>query len=397
MRILLVGPVPPELGSSNYGGVARHVWDLARALQRRGHDVEVLALGRYFRTTRQINNIIVHGISFGAPQKLPRLLLKYGGFVSKVGSKWSLKEYLHLLYSCVRLSSVIGRSFSVVHAHGYSQKVPIACSLLKESAPSILTVHSYSDVYFGDNKGKIDKYNMVNRKTDALIHVSRSDRQRGKKNGAKWICPDFVIHNAVNVDGYNFYENERSGVCFMGGLTHRKGLDILVKAWKQCSGIEPLRIVGKGSLSEAVEELAVQNSSVNAMGYLEKRKALQQMRRANALVVPSRSESFGLVYLEALLLGTPVVGYHRTLKEFISLLSLTKEEQGYIHPYDATNESVSRLSDLIEQAVATRQKDKNGRIARSVIRKVRDYFSWDRIIPKIESVYEQVASSQSKL
>ena len=43
MKILQVGPIPPEIGGKTVGGVATHVWDLSRHLAKRGHEVAVLA------------------------------------------------------------------------------------------------------------------------------------------------------------------------------------------------------------------------------------------------------------------------------------------------------------------------------------------------------------------
>ena len=397
MRILLVGPVPPELGSRNHGGVARHVWDLAKALHQRGHEVEVLALGRYYRKTRIIDGIVVHGLSFHVLRRLPYLLCRWQAFIREANEFRGWLDRLYILYALLRLSPVIDRPYDVVHTHGYGHKVAIACSLFKETVPTVLTVHSYTSIQFGSGtrRQKIKQYNSINEEVDSLIHVSHADREKGCEFGVEWRCQDYVVHNAVDVSEVKLNEGKREGICFVGSLINRKGLDILVEAREKCSDIGSLHIIGKGPLSEMVEKESEQNSSIHAMGYLEKKKVLQQMRHSNALVVPSRSESFGLVYLEALLVGTPVVGYHRTLKEFISVLGLTKEESRYIYPYDAGNESVSRLAELIEQAVVTRRNDTNGRIARGLIQKIRRHFSWDRIIPELELIYEQVANKSA--
>lgn len=396
MRILLVGPVPPELGSKNHGGVARHVWDLAQALHRRGHDVELLALGRYYRTTRRVDDIVVHGLTPRTLWQFPRLLHRWVGFVKKSDQVWGWRDYMYVLYAFVRLSTVINESFDIVHAHGYGHKVPVACSLLDAAIPVTLTVHSYHSVQFGssDQRQKVRKYDYINTNVDGLIHVSHADRRKGKEFGVDWGCPDFVVHNAVSIGKENLPGAGRNGICFVGSLIRRKGLDILVEAWRECQNVEEMRIIGEGPLSEDIEAQVEYKSSIKMLGYLEKKEALWHMRRANALVVPSRSESFGLVYLEALLMGTPIVGYHRTLNEFISVLSPTEEELDYIYPYDAGRESIASLAEVIEKAVAARHRDKEGQVARGLIRKVRRHFGWDHIVPKIENIYKHVCNSK---
>jgi glycosyltransferase involved in cell wall biosynthesis len=307
-------------------------------------------------------------------------------------SAWDWLDCLYVLYDLLRLSPVLDESYDVIHAHGYGHKVPVACSLLHVTAPVILTIHSYHSAQFGfgDRKQKVRQYNAINRNADAIIHVSHADRRKGRDLGVEWNCPDFVIHNAIEVGKEKLSDTKRDGICFVGSLIRRKGLDLLIEAWNECETVGALRIIGKGPLSEKIESEVGRTCSVRILGYLEKEEDLRQMRRSNALVVPSRSESFGLVYLEALLMGTPIVGYHQTLNEFISVLSPTDEELDYIHPFDASKGSVDNLSEAIESAVAARRSDQEGRVAQGLIQKIRQHFSWDRIIPELESVYKQV-------
>lgn len=392
-RILLVGPVPPELGSYNPGGVARHVWDLAKALHAQGHKVEILAMGRYFRPTRKVEGIEIHGLNLWLLYHVLGAIAPLYRFILQSDDIWTWRDYLHLIYSICRLRTVLDGSYDVIHAHGYRQKIPVACSILNAEATVVLTVHSYHSIQFSstNRQEEIEKCSRINKNADALVHVSYADRKKGQEFGVNWCCIDAVVHNAVEVDQSNLDADKREGVCFVGSVSYRKGVDILAEAWRSCSDVGSLRIVGDGPETRLLRRLAGQSTCVELMGYLSRKKALTQMRRASVLVVPSRSESFGLVYLEALLVGTPVIGYHRTLKEFISVLPLTEEELGYIYPFNASRESACQLAKVIKQAVEARKNDADGRIARSIAKKVRRHFSWDRIIPELESVYNKVA------
>lgn len=393
MRILLTGPVPPELGSNNPGGVARHVWDLAKALHAQGHEVELLAMGRYFRPTRKVGGIQIHGLDPWLPYHVLGAIVPLYRFILQSDDIWTWRDYLHFIYGFCRLRTVFDESYDIIHAHGYSQKIPVACSNLGVKTPVVLTVHSYSAIQFASTKQqqKVMQCSLINKGVDALIHVSYADQKKGRDFGVNWNCIDAVVHNAVNVEQTKPSGEKREGVCFVGTVSHRKGIDVLIEAWRHCSGIGPLCVVGDGPELKLVNDLSEQFSCVETTGYLKREKALQQMRGAQVLVVPSKSESFGLIYLEALLMGTPVIGYHRTLKEFISVLSLTEEELGYIYPFNASRESAPQLAKVIKKAVEVRKNDADGRIAKSIAKKVRRHFSWDRIVPELESVYNQVA------
>jgi len=391
-RILLVGPVPPELGSYNPGGVARHVWDLAKALHAQGHKVDILALGRYFRPTRRVDGIQIHGLDLWLPCYLLGAIVPLYRFILQSDNIWTWRDYLHFIYSFCRLQTVFDESYDLIHAHGYSQKIPVVCSNLGVKTPVVLTVHSYSAIQFAstEQQQKVMQYSLINKGVDALIHVSYADQKKGQNFGVEWNCIDAVVHNAVNVEQTKLSGGKREGVCFVGTVSCRKGIEVLTEAWKHCSSIGPLCVVGDGPELKLVNNLSEQCSYVETTGYLKREKALQKMREAQVLVVPSKSESFGLIYLEALLTGTPVIGYHRTLKEFISVLSPTEEELGYIYPFNASRESARQLAKVIKQAVEARKNDADGRIARSIAKKVRRHFSWDRIVPELESIYNQV-------
>jgi glycosyltransferase involved in cell wall biosynthesis len=124
-----------------------------------------------------------------------------------------------------------------------------------------------------------------------------------------------VIGNGV--DRELFAEPGRVGrnVVFMGRLELRqKGLDLLMRAWARADLAADIRLVvaGTGPDDAAVRRLAEELGIAHRVDFLgwvrgaDKRRLLSEAR---LLVAPSRQETFGIVALEGLAAGTPVLAF----------------------------------------------------------------------------------------
>lgn len=100
---------------------------------------------------------------------------------------------------------------------------------------------------------------------------------------------------------------------YVGRLSPEKGIDTLIDAFSQYRSVDPqaqLRIVGSGPEEEALKALAIHHgveASVVFPGAMQDHALQAEYLRATALVLPSRSEPWGLVVNEALHLGCPVI------------------------------------------------------------------------------------------
>jgi glycosyltransferase involved in cell wall biosynthesis len=100
------------------------------------------------------------------------------------------------------------------------------------------------------------------------------------------------------------------GFVYLGRLVEEKGLDMLLDAWGTAfaDGGERLTIVGSGDIGDRLRRRSARLRGVSFTGLLSRGDALDVLRRARALVVPSVwYEVFGLVVLEAYALHVPVV------------------------------------------------------------------------------------------
>ncbi len=128
-----------------------------------------------------------------------------------------------------------------------------------------------------------------------------------------------VIPNFIDEERYKYMDTvtDRDPYVFLtvGSLTSQKGVDLLIKAvslLKQEMNIEKLifKIVGDGIYREQYQKLIKKfdlEEHMVFLGQLDRDAVLKEFQNCNAFVLPSRHESFGVVYIEALACGKPVI------------------------------------------------------------------------------------------
>lgn len=134
----------------------------------------------------------------------------------------------------------------------------------------------------------------------------------------------FVRHNVVPVPDVPDLPHEHA-VAFLGRLDPAKGAPFLMSAWDAFTRRRPrssLRLVvaGGGELADRVTAWAAGSRRVDLPGMLDRRAAMQLLASVRAAVVPSSwEETFGLVAVEAMALGTPpVVPAHGAFPELVT-------------------------------------------------------------------------------
>ncbi|HEX4373432.1 MAG TPA: glycosyltransferase family 4 protein, partial [Puia sp.] len=145
------------------------------------------------------------------------------------------------------------------------------------------------------------------RSVDRFICLTRSSKEIIAKSILKInsdkisVKPNFVQSTAfVN-------ECDRDDhFLFVGRLSEEKGVHSLLAAFANKK--YRLTIIGDGPLKQTVEQFAKENRNITYLGFQTKENILQYMRDCSALIVPSICyEQFGLVIIEALSCGTPVL------------------------------------------------------------------------------------------
>lgn len=133
-----------------------------------------------------------------------------------------------------------------------------------------------------------------------------------------FICYSGVPNDAVDVSEKACLKQEYKEeiqFLYVGSLIQQKHADTVIKAYSRIKGDYgnrrlSLKIIGRGLEEEALKELAQQlgvSDTVHFMGRLPRRDVLQEMKKAHIFTMISEDETFGMVYLEAMLQGCLVV------------------------------------------------------------------------------------------
>jgi len=190
----------------------------------------------------------------------------------------------------------------------------------------------------------------------------------------------FKIIGKARARHYLGFDSDRI-ILFVGRIDPLKGIDNLIKALPFLRHIPKLRlvIIGGGEhsqreiekLRKLARDLEVQNS-VDFLGLIKHEQLPYFYNAADACVVPSYYESFGLVALESLACGTPVVatdvGNHESV--------IRQGDTGYVIQDNVPSRLAERIALLLSQpATATR----SAQSIRATVRK----FSWSNIAKAI--------------
>jgi phosphatidylinositol alpha-mannosyltransferase len=288
MRIALVCPYDWTAP----GGVQVHVRDLSAELRLRGHHVEVLA-----PASKTVRDTAVHVV--GSPIDIP-----YNGSTAPIDPRpWRAPR--------VR-SALVAAAPDVVHVHEPLAPNTSMWATLVARAPVVATVHT------GADRSRLfdlaaPALRLVARRVAARIAVSERAAEvlRARVPG-----PLSIIPNGIDVAAFADAEPADLGggrkLLFVGRLHPRKGFGHAVEAFGRLARARPdvrLVVVGAGAEAGVVDVLPEElRHRVTMLGAVGNRELPTIHRACDIFVAPStRGESFGIVLLEAMAAGLPVV------------------------------------------------------------------------------------------
>jgi len=232
---------------------------------------------------------------------------------------------------------------------------------------------------------------LVLRNADAVIALTR-----GMKTEMQKICSRdiFVVPNGIDLERFdNLPRDEMRGklqakaddrlIIFVGRFRPEKGVTYLIEAMAIVSQRDQsarLLLVGEGpeedDLRQLVEQLNL-GDVVNFVGQVSHERVPEYMAASDIFVLPSLSESFGIVNLEAMAAGLPVVA-----SKVGGVPEIIQEgENGFLVEPGNPQQIAERVL-LLLRNVKLRE-----RISRNNTEKARGY-TWERVVDRLEEIYQ---------
>jgi glycosyltransferase involved in cell wall biosynthesis len=350
LRVVVVAPpyfaVPPRA----YGGVEAVVADLVDALTDRGHDVTLIGAGEH-GTSAQFLPVW--------NRTIPELL---GHPMPEVAHAAKVRRAVERLAA--------DGAADIVHDHTLSGALnaPIYRGL---GLPTVVTVHGPVDA---------DLHGYYRDLGDDVKLVAISERQRVLAPGLNWVG---AVHNAIRLDDWPFLSSKDNYALFLGRFAPEKAPDLALRAAHE-AGI-PLVLAGKCSepaekayFTTSVQPQLTDNDSLFGQADATAKRSL--LARARCLVFPSQwEEPFGMVMIEAMACGTPVVALRRGAVPEIVADGVT----GFICDDPDALAGAIRRTHVLDPAACRRH--------------VKDHFSAEQLAVRYEEIYLRVLDEERRL
>lgn len=338
MKIAIIAPPFERTPPKKYGGTERIVSLLAEGLVSRGHDVTLFATGDSI-TNGKLKSY------FDSPVR-------------------PYDENVGILHHVLAIAD-IDNSFDIIHNHNWNY----ACFSLLTQVPMITTLHNdHSDLF------KLPVFQEMNLN---LIAISDKQKQSISESGTK---VQYMVHNAIDFSNIAMCENKENYTVFLGDVAAYKGAHTAINVSLEAK--IPIKIAGKIKGNEAFfdEKISpyLDGENVVYVGELNDTEKYELLKKARVLLFPIEwEEPFGLVMIEAMACGTPVVAFDRgAVSEIVA-----NNKTGFI--VNTAEEMVNAIKNI--DSISYKQ-----------CRAHAELFSLDKMIQKHIDIYQEVLTESKE-
>jgi glycosyltransferase involved in cell wall biosynthesis len=326
MKIALLAPFEETVPPLKYGGIEVVVYNLAEELTKMGHAVTVLASGDS-HTSAKLAKCVPKAIRTLRLARIPktRVALNYQGLAKAI-------------------EIINNGNFDIVHNH-FGWPLLLFENLI--NCPIVTTLHG--TLAEATEKLMYDQYR-------ESFYISISDSQRRHGPNLNYLV---TVYNGIDVDAFAYSAKPGSYLAFLGRISPEKGPAYAIEIAKKTSQkliiaakIDP---VDEQYFTEFVEPL-IDGDQISFIGEIDHQAKVDLLKNARALLSPLQwDEPFGLVNIEAMACGTPVVAINRgSMPEII-----VNKKTGYLcSNIDEMIDSMSRIN-RISRAACRRHVEEN--------------------------------------
>jgi D-inositol-3-phosphate glycosyltransferase len=396
MRIAQVSahtsPLAP-LGGRETGGMNVYVLELSRELARLGYDVDIFTRrdGDLPRVEQIAPRLRCVRLDAGPPTP-----------VEKEAIVGHLGEFAR---DMVRFAAAEGHGYGVVHSHYWQSGRAGAVFAREIGAPHVVMFHTLGEVKNRariseqEPKLRIRQERRIARLADAVVTASSHERQLLQRYYGADPAKMHTVPCGVDLDLFQPRDRRAARqalglpatspvLLWVGRLEKLKGVDILIGAVAQIPEDLTLLIVGGDERAASLKaELRAQAEAAGIAGRMRFEGAVAHdalplyYSAADVCVVPSYYESFGLVAVEAMACGIPVVA-----SRVGGLVSTVSDgETGYLIPWRCPEPFAEKLEVLLANP------ELRANFGRSARRSV-ERFRWSTVGLQMAALYDSVAA-----
>lgn len=357
-------------------------FDQAKALTARGHEVVYLAVDlRSIRRWRKwgFETLVKDNVKIKAVNiplgRFPKKILHFFGIIglTRVYKK-AIKEF--------------GKP-DIIHAHFTESAYLSVKTLSKTNVPIVMTEHSsaITENHIDPKLRKIAEYTYPNMKEIFVVSPALQNRIKEEFNIESKYLP-----NIVDVSLFSYKEKEEDHTTFkvvsIGALIHRKRMKKLIEGFALFSHNYPdsmLEIFGDGPERADIEEIIRTNdmtSSVYLRGEKSRKVIAESLEQADCFALVTANETFGVVYIEALACGVPVIATRCGGPE-----GFVNEGNGLLIPVDDNTALVDAFTHMY--------KNSSNYNRAMIAREISDKFSPEVIATELENTYKEILAREA--
>jgi glycosyltransferase involved in cell wall biosynthesis len=317
LQIAMVAPPWYDIPPRGYGGIESMTADLARGLRLRGHRVTLIGAGE--------------GVDLRTYEEPPS---------ERIGE--AIPEMVHAAQAARFLDDI---QPDVIHDHSLAG--PLGAG--GRGTPTIVTCH-------GEVTGEFGRFYRSLGTTVSLVAISWA--QRALASDLNWIGR---VHNAVDVSTFPYCDRKDDWVLWLGRFNPDKGAHLAIEA-ARASG---RRILLAGKRTERAEQAyfdthvePLLGADVEYLGEVGAELKRELLSKAHCLVFPLQwEEPFGMIMIEAMACGTPVVALRRGSVPEIVVDGVTGFVRDSLQELPAAIEEAAGLDFAAVRAHAVRRFD----------------------------------------
>lgn len=357
------------IASDNYyprpGGISEHIHHVAKELRKLGHNVKILTTRH--GTSKSTEDVIRIGIAlpFFSNWSFTRLAIG-------INVRGKVKRFMK------------NNKFDIVHVHGLTPFMPLY-ALRYSDAKNVATFHVAFETFglYTLFRNLLKNYHQT---IDAPVAVSKV----AEKSMQMYFPGEYrIIPNGIDIERFNPnvepFDELKDGfnILFVGRLEPRKGLIFLAEAFpkvlKEAKDAR-LVIVGSGNIKALIPPWM--RKHVYVVPYATPEDLPRYYVSADVYVSPAIGmESFGIVLLEAMASGKPVIasdipGYRCAMKE---------GEGGMFVPPQDPNSIARAILELYNNPDLRKELGIKGRRHATL-------YSWDKVAKQLEALYNELLS-----